>query len=109
MSTRCRSISQGLTKLLHKRTLIKVPAFQDPSYVNSLQTNKPGTDQATPTYIRWTLIKVPAFQDPSYVNSLQANQPGTDQATPTYIRWNLSSLCIAHVIISVCQFYCVSP
>ena len=32
-----------------------------PSYVNSLQANQPGTEQATPMYIRWTLVKVPLF------------------------------------------------
>ena len=34
---------------------------RDPSYVKSLKANQTGTNQATPTYIRWTLYKVLAL------------------------------------------------
>ena len=55
---------KGSSYVLYIRwTLIKNYIFytKGPSYVNSLQANQTGTDQATPTYIRWTLIKVPAL------------------------------------------------
>ena len=106
---------KGPSYVLYIRwTLIKnyIPYTKGPSYVNSLEANQPGTDQATPMYIRWTLIKNyilytkgPSYvlyirwtliknyilytKGPSYVNSLQANQTGTNQATPTYIKWTL--------------------
>ena len=49
-------------------------SLKDPFYV--MQTNRTGTNQATPMYIRWTLIKnyIPYTKGPPYVNSLQANQ-----------------------------------
>ena len=55
---------KGPSYVLYIRwTLIKnyILYTKGPSYVNSLQANQTGTDQATPTYIRWTLIKVPAL------------------------------------------------
>ena len=55
---------KGPSYVLYIRwTLIKnyILYTKGPSYVNSLQANQTGTDQATPMYIRWTLIKVPAL------------------------------------------------
>ena len=49
---------KGPSYVLYIRwTLIKnyILYTKGPSYVNSLQANQTGTDQATPTYIRWTL------------------------------------------------------
>ena len=49
---------KGPSYVLYIRwTLIKnyILYTKGPSYVNSLEANQPGTNQATPMYIRWTL------------------------------------------------------